>query len=164
MPYVPFHTLAGPRAFDEMRTVIILGEQGLPKGPYGFLELYCDEHDCDCRRVMFHVVRPDSGTKVFATIGFGWEPESHYRAWAKCPEVQDMADQMAGASLELLGPQTELSNLLLDVFREHLEPDPDYVDRLKRHYAEMRAFVAAGQGTAASMKRRARSVKRRPRR
>ncbi|MGB5060998.1 MAG: hypothetical protein WBO48_20015 [Candidatus Promineifilaceae bacterium] len=32
----------------------------LPDGEYGLLEAYCNEPGCDCRRVMFTLLTPDS--------------------------------------------------------------------------------------------------------
>ena len=52
----------------------------LPDGNYGFIEMYCDEPNCDCRRVMVLVLRPETGTnKPWATINYGWESEGFYQ-------------------------------------------------------------------------------------
>jgi hypothetical protein len=135
MPMLPFFTFVGKRAFDEMRTIIVMPGQALPAGPYGFLEFYCTEPGCDCRRVILHVVRPDSGRRVWATINFGWERPEYYRAWARSRE---MAHEMAEATLEPFGPQTRRSTELLRLFRETLQCDAAYVGRLQRHYAEVK--------------------------
>ena len=135
MPMVPFFSRVGKRAFEEMRTVMVMEGTSLPSGPYGLLEFYCDEVDCDCRRVLFHVIRPDTGEKVWATINFGWETPEYYHKWSR---DGDMANEMASASLEPLGPQTKYSPELLRLFADYVQPDAAYVARLKKHYAEVK--------------------------
>lgn len=137
---VPFFTLVGDRAFEEMRTAVVPEGEALPAGPYGFLELFCADPDCDCRRVVFQVIRPDSGTTVWATINFGWESEEFYRRWSP---HSDLFDEMASALLEPFGPQTEHSSELLRLCREVLLGDSRFVDRLKKHYREAKAAVRA---------------------
>lgn len=135
MPMVPFYSKVGERAFKEMRTLIVMPGTSLPAGPYGFVEFYCDEVDCDCRRVLFQVIRPDTGAKVWATINFGWETPAYYRKWSS---VAGMANEMASASLEPFGAQTEHSAELLKLFADYVQPDAEYVARLKQHYAEVK--------------------------
>jgi len=43
----------------------------LPAGNYGFIELYCDEPGCDCRRVFLNVVS-ERRRKIEAVIAWGW--------------------------------------------------------------------------------------------
>src|SRR5438876_10667936 len=104
MPMVPFFTKVGRRAFEETRTVIVTKEQSLPAGPYGLLEFYCDEGDCDCRRVLFQVIRPETRERAWATINFGWQTPEYYRKWCHDGGV---VNEMASASLESLGRQTK---------------------------------------------------------
>jgi hypothetical protein len=139
MPMVPFFSKVGKRAFKEMRTMTVLKGASLPSGPYGFLELYCNEVECDCRRVLFHVIRPDTGEKVWATINFGWETPAYYKKWSRDGE---MANEMASASLDPLGPQTKYSAELLRLFADYLQPDAAYVARLKKHYAEVKRLCS----------------------
>jgi hypothetical protein len=55
MPYVLLHNYFPELAGRETRSVTVPpgSPLGLPPGEYGFLETYCDEPGCDCRRVMF---------------------------------------------------------------------------------------------------------------
>ena len=141
MPMVPFFSKVGQRAFKEMHTLVVMKAKGLPPGPYGLLEFYCDEVDCDCRRVLFHVIRPDTGEKVWATINFGWETPEYYRTWSRDGE---MANEMAAASLEPLEPQTKYSTELLALFVDYVQPNAAYVESLKKHYAEMKRLCRKG--------------------
>ena len=141
MPMVPFFSKVGDRAFKEMHTLVVMTGKALPSGPYGLLEFYCDEVDCDCRRVLFHVIRPDTGEKVWATINFGWETPEYYRTWARDGQ---MAKEMAAASLEPFQTQTKYSAELLALFIDYVQPNTAYVACLKRHYAEVKRLCRKG--------------------
>jgi len=56
MGMVPFYTRFRELAFQEMRNATIQGWEDLPDGEYGFLELYCNDDQCDCRRVLIQVI------------------------------------------------------------------------------------------------------------
>jgi len=130
VPMVPFCTRFSDLAFKEMRTVQIQGSETLPDGVYGFLELYCDEVDCDCRRVIIQVISPDREGMIWATIGYGWESVEFYQ---KAFRPKQMAEECKGPSLDPLNAQTPYSSALLHLFEGFLE-DEAYVERLKRHY------------------------------
>ena len=135
MAMVAFSTIAGERAFDETRFILAPPGASLPSDAYGFFEFYCNDPACDCRRVIFQVWRKSTGKKVWATITYGWESPEYYARWG--PHVpKPEAEQMSGATLEQISPQTELSQELLEAFRGILQTDPAYVARLQRHYHE----------------------------
>lgn len=129
MAMVPFYTRFRDLAFKEMRSATVRGMPGLPDGEYGFLELYCDEPACDCRRVLIDVITPTS-SKIWATINYGWESLEFYEKWMR---DKDTARECYGATLDPLNPQTEYSDALLQLFN-HVLQDKVYVERLKRHY------------------------------
>jgi hypothetical protein len=131
----PFFHLVGERALQETRSITVPEGRALPAGSYGFIEFYCDDPKCDCRRVIFQVWREDTKNKVWATITYGWDTPEYYAKWCGCG-IGNQAREMASATLEQISPQTELSIPLLHMFRELLLSDPDYVARLKRHYRE----------------------------
>jgi len=126
MPMVPFMERfpeVGPR---ETRSVRIMQHPDLPNGEFGFIEFYCDEPGCDCRRVIVSVLRPETGwKKIWATISYGW--------------AGDPMDRN-GPFLDPLNPQSQYSHALLDLFRRVLE-SPEYLERLKRHYRLFRDSV-----------------------
>ena len=123
---------------QETRFVTVPQGQDLPEGQYGFVELYCDEPGCDCRRVMIVVLRPETAwNKVWATISYGWESPGFYRRWTGGDG--DPA-QFEGPYLDPLNPQTEHSPALLNLFRFLLQ-SPEYVARLQRHYQMFRESV-----------------------
>ena len=83
MPMIPFMERFPELGARETRSVTVTHGQNLPEGEYGFLELYCNEPGCDCRRVVICVLRPETGwNKVWATIGYGWESLDFYWKWS----------------------------------------------------------------------------------
>lgn len=131
---IPLYARIGERALEETRTVLLAGFGSVPDGEYGFLEYYCDESGCDCRRVLLQVFRLDTGKKVWATINYGWESPSFYLRWTGGDA------EAAGAVLDPLNTQTEYAAALLTVLKEIELQDPTYVARLRRHYAEFKAL------------------------
>jgi hypothetical protein len=51
---------------------------GLPADDYGLLELYCNDDNCDCQRVMFNVLSRKQEKSV-AVVAFGWETATFYQ-------------------------------------------------------------------------------------
>jgi hypothetical protein len=111
----------------------------LPDGEYRFVELYCDEPGCECRRVVILVW--DESDRTLATINYGWESEGYYLNWMRHPDLE-MAKEMASATLERFGTQTKYAPAFLRLFEEVIE-DPGYLAKLRDHYAHFRASVAA---------------------
>jgi hypothetical protein len=113
-------------------------KETLPPGNYGFMEFYCDEDDCDCRRVILQVHREDIPEKVWATINYGWESAEYYRNWLGGGEL---ARGLASVCLEPFGSQSEFAEELLDYFVKYLLTNEAYVSRLKRHYTELKGLI-----------------------
>ncbi len=157
MPMSSFHSLFPELAAKETRSVFVQGRADLPDGEYGFIELYCDEANCDCRRVMINVYSPATKSRILATINYGWESVQFYKKWLR--SEQD-ARQCAGASLDPLNPQTVYAPALLELFK-FVVADKAYVERLQRHY---RLFKDALKSQNQPKRRGAAPPKRSPRR
>jgi hypothetical protein len=138
MDMTPFMYRFPELARNETRSVTVTGRDDLPNGEYGFIELYCDKPNCDCRRVMVVVLRPETGWKFWAAINFGWESVEFYQKWAGAP-AWDRA-LWAGAFLDPLHVKTPISPALLKLFNFILQ-SPGYVERLKKHYQLFRDSV-----------------------
>jgi hypothetical protein len=148
MPMTLFTQRFPELGLRETRSAKIIDDPDLPPGEYGFMEFYCDEPGCDCRRVMVEVLRPETGwSKIWATIGYGWESLDFYRKWGG--HHSDPVE-MKGPYLDVLNPQSEYSPALLNLFRFVLQ-SPDYVERLQRHYQMFRDSVAKGHGRQGSL-------------
>ncbi len=140
-------------AANETRGVRLQKPQsGLPAGDYGFIELYCVDPECDCRRVLIQVRSSERPETVLATINYGWEDEAFYTRWLG--GNSNDAHDMAGATLDPLNPQSEYAGALLRLFEAVVLQDAAYVERLKKHYLLFRSKIrkrearTGGSGTA----------------
>jgi len=131
MPMTPFYTRFRDLAFREMRSATTQGWENLPDGEYGFLELYCDEKGCDCRRVIIDVIAENAPGKILAVINYGWEDQAFYDRWMRDPQL---AKECKGPVLDVLNPQSQYAPALLRLFETVLLQDEAYVRRLARHY------------------------------
>ncbi len=156
MPMIPFFTRFRDLAVKEMRSATVRGDLALPDGEYGFLELYCDEPACDCRRVIINVVTPTTGSKVWATINYGWESLEFYEKWMRNKEA---ARDCFGATLDPLNPQTEYANALLQLFNWVLQ-DEAYIERLKRHYQLFKSDLLKKRRSAVQPKKKVKHKRR----
>jgi len=141
MPFVPFHNYFPEIAERETRSITVppYPHLGLPAGEYGFLESYCDEPGCDCRRVFFCAICP-SREEVLAVIAWGWESVDFYMRWLKYGDRND-AIELQGPVLNWGSPATELAPALLELVRNVLLMDSEYVERIKRHYKMVREKI-----------------------
>lgn len=134
----------------ETRSVTVHNWTGVPDGEYGFLELYCDDPKCDCRRVCVQVVRRDSGPTVWATISYGWESLAFYEQWTKDKEL---ARHSQGIWLDPLNTQSPYAAGLLHLFN-HVLQDENYAARLQKHYELFKADLRkAGRLVAQTRKK-----------
>lgn len=141
MPFVPLDKLCPEVAERETRTITLPEPAlGLPAGEYGFVEMYCDERGCDCRRVLFSVVSRNSH-RIEAVISWGWEELAFYERWLGGFDKR-LAMEMKGPALNIGSPQSRNAPALVELFRETLLTDSAYVERIKRHYAAIRSKIA----------------------
>lgn len=140
MPFVPFYQFNPDLAHRETRTATLTDpDPDLPAGQYSMIEMYCDEPGCDCRRVLFMVVSRDF-EKPLAIVNYGWESVDFYAKRAPFLS-RKMAEDLHGPSLNLGSPQSKMAPELLSLIRDVVLQDPAYIERLKRHYAMVRAAV-----------------------
>jgi hypothetical protein len=95
----------------------------IPKGTYGFIEFYCTDKGCDCRRTTLFVLNTKMQEKAIISMGF------------------DPDDDMAGPFLDELHEQSPFAGQLLDIFVDLVNETPDFVEALQRHYQEVRTNV-----------------------
>jgi hypothetical protein len=142
MPYVFFHEYFPEIAKQETRSVTIVQTPsvfGLPAGDYGLMEMYCNETGCDCRRVMWYVVsHTESG--VEAVVVYGWENWQFYVRWFGHNDPT-IIEALKGPVLNVGSPRTALAPAILEMIKEVIIPDANYIERVKRHYAMVRLKV-----------------------
>lgn len=153
MPYSLFHSRFPEIAEKETRVVTVNDPASfnLPTGEYAFVEMFCDEAGCDCRRVFFSVIT-SHGNDVKAVIAWGWEDRAFYRKWLGSNDP-DMIKDLKGPILNLTSPQSDIAPALLKLFKNVLLEDDAYIERVKRHYDLFRSTVDKGRAKKKKQKR-----------
>ena len=125
---MPFDNVFPDIARNEARAILAPEADALPRGTYLFRELYCNEPNCDCRRVLLHVHWVE-GKRIAATINYAFEPSK--------PPFDDEPQTF----LDPMNPQSDSSEVLFDMFQEMIESDRAYHDRLVHHYEMWKRVV-----------------------
>ena len=134
---IPFHSFFPELAQREVRCVHIgpapdsVAESHLPSDEYIYLEFYCDDIECDCRRVFLQVIAKNQPDKVFASINYGWEDEAFYGKRLGWNPTN--ARNIVRGELDPINAQSELAAEFLDLFKRVVLDEP-YRLRLRRHY------------------------------
>lgn len=124
----------GPR---ETRFVEVRGNPyGIPNGTYDFVELYCVDPSCACRRVRVCVFCredkvPGVPPEALAVLEWRWPSRP-------APEREPA---------RLLDSPVEYGKALLGLFEELLE-DPAYAERVVAHYQAVRETLPAAPAVA----------------
>ena len=144
MPYSMFYACFPDVAERETRTILVPAgsDIGLPADEYGFIELYCNEPGCDCRRVFWQVMSRQRQDAV-AVVAWGWEPRAFYAKWMHSDNARDI-DELKGPVLNLASPQSELAPAILNLVENALLKDAAYVERVRRHYRMFREQIDGG--------------------
>lgn len=141
MPFGHFNEVFPDIGPEETRVAFLSrGDSELPADGYAFLEMYCDEPGCDCRRVFFMVCSETTG-KPLAVIAWGWESLKFYRKWASFDPDPELVRELKGPVLNMGSPQSVYAPALLDLCTNVVLRDPQYVERIKRHYAMFRQKI-----------------------
>ena len=134
---IPFHSVLPEIARREVRC-IHLGDapgvaptSGLSAGEYAYVEFYCEDLECDCRRVYLQVMARHRKDLILASINYGWEKEVFYRK--RFPWDPDAPRLITRGSLDPINKQSKFSKDLLELFHKHVLDEP-YRLRLRRHY------------------------------
>ena len=127
---------------QETRNITIKDSNGadLPNGTYVFHEMFCRERGCDCRRVFFYVTATASSNEVEAVICYGWEPVSFYREWFKDGDPYAIAE-LKGPSLNEGSPQSIHAPAILELVKNVLLRDQNYIERVKSHYTMFKSRI-----------------------
>jgi hypothetical protein len=151
MRLIPFIDVAGQRAFEELQTVFVPAGGAVPSGPYAFLEHYCVDAACDCQRVIVSAIRHGDPQTVLATLSYEWEQAGSERG---DPSHTTRDHAFAIVTLEPSAPQSTHAPAILELFRRVVSSEPDYVERLRRHYAEARSPRRAGPESSEAVESR----------
>jgi hypothetical protein len=127
----PFFSKFPDIAIVETRSVIIYNNKKIPDGIYGLYESFCDEEDCDCRRVFINVISKDSQDEM-ATITYGWDTPAFYRKWMTFGDNK-LIEMMTHPHLEIGQRQSKYAKDFLDIFLNVIK-EKEYLERIIRHY------------------------------
>jgi hypothetical protein len=127
MKFTPAGEIIG-RA-HRVRTVGIVDSPQLPDGEYRFIDMYCTDPSCDCRKTMIQVLH--NGAFV-STINFGWEPRAFYEEWMGDKWDDEIMPRMDGASIDITSPDRVAPEGILGLFNALL--DERWVGIIKKHY------------------------------
>jgi hypothetical protein len=122
----------------QVRTVKIAQSPALPDGEYSFIDTYCTDPGCDCRKTMIQVMHEG---RLVSIINYGWESREFYRQWMGSTEERHPMPEMHGASIDITSPDLVSRNGVLALFSALL--NEIWVAKFKRHYSEVKAAVAA---------------------
>ncbi len=111
---LPLRALFDDLAKEETRVLHVAHGQSLPQGAYLFMEAYCTEPGCDCRRVLIQVLHAETKRQA-ATINYAFEP-------SEAP-----FDDEPQVFIDPMNPQSEHSDHLQDAFETLMLTDTAYV-------------------------------------
>ncbi len=144
MAYEPFIERFGELGWKETRSAAVFANNvyGLPADEYGLIEAYCDDENCDCRRVFLNVVSRKRN-QVVAVVTYGWESETFYRKWFGGGDdkmTRAAVKDMTGLNLNMTSKQSKFAPAALKLVSDLLQ-DSKYVARIKRHYKMFKETV-----------------------
>jgi len=129
MEFIPAGEIIGEA--HQVRSVEIAKSPQLPDGEYSFIDTYCSDPECDCRKTMIQVMH--KGKRV-SVINYGWEPASFYQKWMGS-SAKDEA-KMHGASIDITSPNHVSPDGILALFNVLL--NDIWIAKFKQHYKEVK--------------------------
>jgi hypothetical protein len=136
MEFAPAGEIIGKK--HQVRTVGLKQSIHLPDGDYTFIDTYCTDASCDCRRTLIQILH--NGIHV-STIGFGWESPSFYKNWMKDTSDEGYMPQLHGATIDMSSPNKIPVQPMLAFFGALL--DQKWISIFKSNYAAVKKKIAA---------------------
>ena len=135
MEFIPAGKIIGEA--HRVRSVRIAQSPQLPDGEYSFIDMYCSDPKCDCRKTMIQVMH---NGKLVSTISFGWESAEFYKNWMGSDADDDSFPPMNGASIDITSPNLASEEGILGLFNALL--NDMWIAMFKRHYKEVKTKVS----------------------
>ena len=121
----------------QVRTVSIAKSPQLPDGEYSFIDMYCTDSECDCRKVMIQVIH---NGKLVSVINYGWETASFYENWMGSSSEDYPMPQMHGVSIDMASPDLVSEKGILSLFNMLL--NDIWIAKFKQHYDKVKSVMA----------------------
>ncbi|GAW86459.1 conserved hypothetical protein [Bathymodiolus platifrons methanotrophic gill symbiont] len=135
MEFIPAGEIIGEA--HQVRTVSIKQSPQLPDGEYSFIDTYCADPKCDCRKTMIQVIHNE---KLVSIINYGWEAATFYENWMGSSAKGNPIPKMYGASIDITSPDLVRTDGILALFNALL--NDIWVAKFKHHYDEVKAAVS----------------------
>lgn len=135
MEFIPAGEVIGEA--HQVRSVRLAQSTQLPDGEYTFIDMYCSDPSCDCRKTMVQVRHEG---RLVAIINYGWEPAVFYEKWMGSIAEDDPFPAMHGASIDITSPNLVSGEGILGLFNALL--DDVWIGKFKRHYKEVKSAMA----------------------
>jgi len=135
MEFIPAGEIIGEA--HQVRTVSIAKSPQLPDGEYSFVDMYCADPDCDCRKTMIQVMH---NGKLVSIINYGWESDLFYEQWMGSSAENNPILQMHGVSIDITSPDLISRNGILSLFNALL--NDIWIAKFKQHYVKVKSIMA----------------------
>lgn len=135
MKFVPAGEIIGQA--HQVRTVSIMRSPHLPDREYSFLDMYCIDPECDCRKTMIQVMHNE---KLVSVINYGWESATFYERWMGSNAKDNLIPRMHGASVDITSPDLDRRDSILTLFNALL--NDLWIAKFKHHYDEVKAAIS----------------------
>lgn len=133
----PFYTRFPSVAMAETLSLVSPPGREVPEDTYRFIEHFCSERGCNCRRVSFAVFGERTGQKIHALISYGWETKAFYAKWSG---ERIGAFDYQGPYFDHAHPHPEYAQVFMDTLKEAIK-NKEFLKQLKRHYTMFRGTV-----------------------
>lgn len=121
----------------QVRSIVLADDPALPDGEYTFIDTYCTDSTCDCRKTIIQVMHE---RRLVSIIDFGWESPKFYRRWMGSPSDPSdraLAEEMSGVSIAFQSPDRVSRKGMLRLMDRLL--DEKWISIFKEHYRLIRA-------------------------
>jgi hypothetical protein len=135
MDFVPAGEIIGQK--HQIRTVGLRKSPHLPDGDYTFVDTYCIDPSCDCRRTLIQILL--NGVHV-STIGYGWESQKFYKNWMGVESNEDYMPDLHGATVDMSSPNKVSPNSILSFFNTLL--DDKWIAVFKKNYNAVKKQIS----------------------
>lgn len=129
--FLPAGKILGPQC--QVRSVVLTEDPYLPEGEYTFVDTYCNDHTCDCRKTIIQIFH---GGKIVSIVSFGWESPAFYLRWMNSTKLRQVAEEMSGASIDFSSPNLVSPEGILLLIRHLL--DEKWISILRENYRLIR--------------------------
>jgi len=135
MEFIPAGEIIGKA--HQVRTVSIKQSPQLPDGEYSFIDMYCSDTKCDCRKTMIQVLY---NGKLVSVINYGWESAIYYENWMGSSAKDNSMPKMNGASIDITSPNLVNTDGMLALFSALL--NETWITKFKHHYDEVKVAMS----------------------